>query len=357
MHSRTTHSRLLITVAQLITLVVSAALFGKSNTLAQEGSKGTDPSGAYSISATTVTAARPGDKLDSKPESAPASGGPRRNGKRRDSSAIQRQATNKATAVNPSSLQYLYTVEKNFPKGPPPAGQEHVRIGVTIWLLSPSQCPVRNCPLPAGKSKGLIDTAERIEDNAILTTGERVRLGLESLSGGGFVYVIDREQFADGTLGEAFLLFPSRNINAGKNWAQPGLQIQLPRAEGCFCVMSRNPQKVLVADNLIVIVSSTQLLGLSEIGENEIPLPVKLAKYVSRAGQAINYRGSLQGGRGLTQTPQELRAGAKGLIDTGPILTQNDLPPQNFYQNAVPRGTPAVFSFSLRYSTFGTMTQ
>jgi len=249
----------------------------------------------------------------------------------------------------------VYIVDKNFPEGPPPSGLEYMRLGVTVWRLSPAQCPIQNCPLPdlASRSKGLVDTATRIEDNSALSTGERVRLGLESLSHGAFVYIIDREEFADGTLGDAYLLFPTKNINGGKNWAQPGMQIQLPRAEGCFCVKSRNPQKLLVADNLIVIISPAQLLDLNEIGQTEIPLPSKLTGFLRPGNQARTYRGSLQDGSGLTLTSQEQLAGSKGLLDTQPVLTQSDLPPQNFYQSAVGRGAPAVFSFALRYDQSG----
>jgi hypothetical protein len=69
-----------------------------------------------------------------------------------------------------------------------------------------------------------------------LNDGERVRLGLESLARSGYVYIIDWEQFADGSMGGEFLIFPARKIDNGKNWAQPGQQIHLPRARGCFCV-------------------------------------------------------------------------------------------------------------------------
>ena len=254
-----------------------------------------------------------------------------------------------------TSQSFAYIVDKNFPEGPPPSGLEYMRLGVTVWRLSPAQCPIQNCPLPdtTSGSKGLVDTATRIEDNSALSTGERVRLGLESLSHSAFVYIIDREQFADGTLGDPYLLFPTRNINGGKNWAQPGMQVQLPRAEGCFCVKSRNPQKLLVADNLIVVMSPTPLLDLSEIGQTEIPLPSKLAGFLRLANQAKTYRGSLQGGSGLTLTSQEQLAGSKGLVDTAPVLTQSDLPPQNFYQSAIARGNSAVFSFALRYDQNG----
>jgi hypothetical protein len=251
----------------------------------------------------------------------------------------------------PATRSHVYTVDKNFPVGPPPRDQEYVRIGVTIWRFSPNQCAIPNCPLPAGE-KGLIDTSAgtRTDDSAALSTGERVRLGLESLSHDGFVYVIDREQYADGTFGDPYLIFPTKNIHNGTNYARPGLQIQLPRAEGCFCVKSRSLQRVLAADNLIVIVSPQPLFSPEEIGIKEIPLPVRLATYVSRADKERVHRGTLKDGVGLARSAPEQAAGTKGLFDTEPVLTQSDLPPQNVYQSLVPRGSAAVFSLYLRYN-------
>ena len=247
---------------------------------------------------------------------------------------------------------HVYSVEKDFPGGPPPRDQEYVRIGVTIWRFSMSQCPIPDCPLPAGGDKGLMDTSAgvRVDDGLALSTGERLRLALESLSHDGFIYIINREQFADNTFGDPYLIFPTRSIYNGNNYARPGLQIQLPRAQGCFCVKSRNPQKVLLADNLVVVVSPQPLLTSEEIGVREIPLPAKLAKYLSRADKERSHRGALKDGVGLAQTSVELNAGSKGLFDTEPTLTQNDLPPQNFYQSLVPRNSSAVFSLYLRYN-------
>lgn len=252
----------------------------------------------------------------------------------------------------PAGRSHVYSVDKSFPGGPPPRDQEYVRVGVTIWRYGPSQCPIPDCPVPAGGSRGLMDTAAgvRADDSSAFSTGERVRLALESLSHDGFVYIIDREKFADNTFGDPYLIFPTRNINNGSNYARPGLQIHLPRAQGCFCVKSRNLQKGLIADNLIVIISPQPLLSSEEIGDREIPLPIKLAKYISRADREPSQRGALKDGVGLTQTPAELKAGSKGLVDTQATLTQDDLPPQNFYQSLVPRGTAAVFSMYLHYA-------
>jgi hypothetical protein len=260
------------------------------------------------------------------------------------------EAGSQASATR-KTRPFVYAVDKNFPDGPAPRGQEFVRIGVTIWRFGPMQCAIPNCPVVAGRDKGLMDTATgtRVDDAAALSTGERVRLGLESLSHDGFVYIINREQFADGTLGDAYLIFPTRNINNGNNYARPGLQIQLPRADGCFCVKSRNPQKTLVADNLVVVVSPKPLLAPDEIGMKEIALPPRFSSYLRRADNERSFRGTLKDGTGLAQTASEHNAGTKGLFDTEPVLTQNDLPPQNFYQSLVPRGSVAVFSLYLRY--------
>lgn len=248
---------------------------------------------------------------------------------------------------------HIYEADKNFAVGPAPRAHEYVRIGLTIWRFGPSQCAIPNCPPPTGATKGLFDTSAgtRVDDSVALGTGERVRLGLESLSHDGFIYVIDREQFANGTFGDPYLIFPTKSINNGKNYARPGLQIQLPRAEGCFCVKSRDPQRVLIADNLIVIISPQPLLTPENIGVKEIPLPVQLTSYVDRANRERSQRATLKDGAGLSQSTTELMAGTKGLFDTEPVLTQSDLPPQNVYQNLVPQGYPAVFSVYLRYNS------
>ena len=275
--------------------------------------------------------------------------------KRPESSTLETRGafTRSGNRQQSAGRAQTYTVDKSFPGGLPPRDQEYVRLGVTIWRFNAGQCPIPNCPLPAGGDKGLVDTSAgvRVDDSSALSTGERVRLALESLSHNGFIYIIDREQFADNTFGDPYLIFPTRSINNGNNYARPGLQIQLPRAQGCFCVKSRNPQKLLMADNLVVIISPQPLLSAEEIGVREIPLPTKLAKYLSRANTERSYRGALKDGAGLAQTTAESNAGAKGLLDTEAALTQDDLPPQNFYQSLVPRGATAVFSVYLRYDT------
>ncbi len=320
--------------------VLACAIWGISP--AQEGSK--------SIKSEEYLTKRPaeapgGGKLESSAVTPSGQVG------KRNTKARQQPGNSAGASKKPGSFVYL--VEKDFPEGVPPRDFEYVRIGVTIWKLSPAQCPIQNCPLPAASgasTRGLVDTAARVEEDAPLNNGERVRLALESLSHSGYIYVIDREQFSDGSLGEAFMIFPTRKIDSGRNWAVPGLQIHLPRANGCFCVKSRNLQKTLTADLLTVILSSTPLVAAQDVGADAIPLPDSLISFINRAEKIKTFRAVLRGGEGLAESAREQNAGAKGLFDTEPVLTQADLPPQTFYQGLVAKGKPALFTFSLRYS-------
>jgi len=115
----------------------------------------------------------------------------------RQQKQLRRAKVRRRGADESGPPSFVYIVDKNFPEGPPPRNYEYVRMGVTIWRLSPSQCPILDCPLPkesVHSSKGLVDTATRVDDNVPLNNGERVRLGMESLAQSGYVYIIDREQ-------------------------------------------------------------------------------------------------------------------------------------------------------------------
>jgi hypothetical protein len=316
--------------------------------LAQDGSK--------TIKSEEYLGARPEDnaiKVTSSSASGAQAKAPAKGKKSKPPTAARSKQEPPAKA-GATAESFVYVVDKNFPEGPPSRDYEYVRLGVTIWRLSASQCPIPDCPLPkrgASGGKGLLDTATRIDDNVPLGSGERIRLALESLSHRGYVYIIDREQFSDGTFGDPYLIFPTKKINDGNNWAAPGLQVHLPRPDGCFCVKARDAKKSLIADVLTVILSPTSLLAPNEIAQDAILLPPALHGLLDRADKEKTFRALLRGGNGLTMTSQEQTAGAKGLFDTAPLLSRNDLPPQAFYQSTVAVGKKAVFNVILRYDT------
>ncbi|HEX8290125.1 MAG TPA: hypothetical protein VF570_00135, partial [Pyrinomonadaceae bacterium] len=104
-------------------------------------------------------------------------------------------------------------------------------VGVTIWRLRPSK--------DADEGERLIvhegsDAAawipERVPGNAGLVEGDRVRLSIEAARTG-YLYVIDREQYADGTLGEPYLIFPTTRTLGGDNRVKAGRLVDIPAQE------------------------------------------------------------------------------------------------------------------------------
>ena len=82
-------------------------------------------------------------------------------------------------------------------------------IGITIWRLRPSRANDENARvLVLDGLKQTQYTPERIEANTPLNIGDRVRITVESPRLG-FLYIVDREQYADGSLGEPVLIFPT----------------------------------------------------------------------------------------------------------------------------------------------------
>ena len=98
-------------------------------------------------------------------------------------------------------------------------------LGVTLWRLRPSQSSDEGARLLVQDSAEL--SAERLDAGAPLNIGDRVRLTIESPAAG-FLYVIDREINADGTMSEGYLIFPTLRTRNGDNAVRPGRLIDIP---------------------------------------------------------------------------------------------------------------------------------
>lgn len=80
-------------------------------------------------------------------------------------------------------------------------------VGITVWRLRPS-LPEDDKDMRISSLDGGGDlTPERIEAETPLREGEKVRVSIEAARSG-YLYVIDREQYADGSFGTPYLIFP-----------------------------------------------------------------------------------------------------------------------------------------------------
>src|SRR5712692_9266413 len=114
-------------------------------------------------------------------------------------------------------------------------------VGVTVWRLRPAQSSDEGGRVLV--QEGLKEaewTPERIEADTPLKVGDRVRLSVESPRPG-FLYIIDREQYADGSLGEPMLIFPTLRTRGGDNRVLPGRLIDIPAQEDQYSYFTAQP--------------------------------------------------------------------------------------------------------------------
>ena len=104
-------------------------------------------------------------------------------------------------------------------------------IGMTLWRMRPSGSTdaIRFRGLvhrldPAGRGDW---TPERVTFDKPVRIGDYVRLTIESAKRG-YLYVVDRDLYADGTASAATLIFPTKRLRGGDNRVEPGVPIEIP---------------------------------------------------------------------------------------------------------------------------------
>ena len=221
-----------------------------------------------------------------------------------------------------------------------------LELGLTIWRLRPFQTADRGARLlvmDGGQSSQWIP--ERIEVDQPLALGERVRISIESPRPG-YLYVIDREQYADGTMGLPYLIFPTTRTRAGNNLVKPGMLIDIPGQDDLppyFTLNSMNPK--YAGEVLTVIVLSHPLEGLT-IGRQPLVLPVKqLASWEKQLGSMME-RFEMDGGAGTPWTAAEQAA---ALASGGRSLTQDEPAPQTIYRVAAKTVNGLLIHVPIRY--------
>lgn len=199
------------------------------------------------------------------------------------------------------------------------------QIGLTLWKLSPTTAANsveggEDLPF-TGTADARFLTPTRVSLDTLFETGDYVRLSLET-SRRGYIYIVDQEMYADGSLGDAFLVFPNKRIRNGANTVAPGKPVELPDLTGNPFYFELRPQnsngKAIISEVLSVIVTEKPIAGLS-IGENPVLItPAKLAGWRSKyAGRAeIFERESATTKQGYTKAERDAANGSGTLTNS-----------------------------------------
>jgi hypothetical protein len=227
-------------------------------------------------------------------------------------------------------------------------GSPTMDIGVTIWRLRPSSgndAGARVLVMENAQTRPW--TPQRIEADTPLQVGERVRISIESPRAG-YLYVIDREQYADGSLGDAYLIFPTLRTRGGDNQVRPGNLIDVPAQEddpSYFTLVPSPSRSDQVAEVLNIIVTPQPLEDL-RITDKPLKLSRSdVAKWEKAWSNEVE-RFEMVDGAGRTWTRAEQEASSTA---SARLLTQEEPAPQTVYRVGSRSKSAFMVTVPLRY--------
>ncbi len=237
---------------------------------------------------------------------------------------------------------------KPGPRVPTPvAGATEALVGVTLWRLrvaarSDGDAARLLVHEPATNTDGEY-TSERVAIDTPLAQGQRVRLSIETPRDG-YLYVIDREVYSDGTTSPPVLIFPTQRTRAGDNKVGAGAVVEIPGANDnpiYFTAQRSRPDQV--AESLTLIVSPTPLEGVTITKEYQ-PLPAEQVAAWEQKWGGTAERLELEGGAGTLYTTEEKAAGG----DPKTRLDQDDPVPQTVFKTSARPVDPVIVTFPLK---------
>lgn len=219
----------------------------------------------------------------------------------------------------------------------PPAGSFE-KLGITIWRLRPARTGDSGRALI--RDQGSLWAAERVRSDGTFREGDYVRISVESPRSG-YLYVIDRELSADGSMGEAMLIFPWAGAD---NKLVPGSLIDIPGQEDKpNHFTARVSHRNQVGELLTFIVTATPL----DLPLSDKPLriePTELSRW-EKLWSGMSERYEMNGGVGQAWTEEEQQAAMK----KGRQLTRDDPVPQTIYRVMAPDRKGMLVNLLLKY--------
>ena len=218
-------------------------------------------------------------------------------------------------------------------------------VGVTIWRLRPAS------PRDAGErlivhedSANKQWTPERISPQTKLDQGDRLRISVEGARKG-YLYLIDREQYADGSLGEPYLIFPTTRTLNGDNRVELGKLTEIPGQDDdppFFTMKKSRPDHV--AEVLSVLVSPTPLEGIAITDKAQKLSDTQVAAWEKEWSSGVGFL-EMDKSVGQTWTKEERDAGS----NTRALTAEGPAPQLLFYRAAAKPTDPLFVKLQLWY--------
>lgn len=242
----------------------------------------------------------------------------------------------------PPRRTYRLASQPAITKRPPSSGTVIAQLGITIWRLRPAtagESGTRALVREKGKSGWV---PERVEADALFREGDHVRLSVESPRSG-YLYVVNRDLFADGTTGGAMLIYPWAGVD---NEVRPGRLVDIPAQEDNPSYFTARLTSANQVGELLTFIVTSAPLDLP-IGDEPFPIATGQMRNWERIWGGATERFEMEGGAGEAWTLVEQQAAAKKGTRQ---LTREDPAPQTIYRVSAVDNKAILVNVRLRYA-------
>lgn len=249
----------------------------------------------------------------------------------------------KATTKRPARRSYRIVT----PRVPVVGVAPDSVIGVTLWRLRPARKAETGERIITHDGPDSMEwLPERVSSTGRLSEGDRIRISIEAARTG-YLYVVDQEQYADGSKGEPYLIFPTTRTRSGDNSVKAGRVIEIPAQDDAppYFTLKRT-RADHVGENVIVLVTPTPIESLNVTDKAQRLSAEMLATWEKSWGTQSG-RLEMTGGVGQSWTKQEKDAGADG---TRSIIATAPAPQTVFYLPGVRSKDPVLIKVQLQYA-------
>ncbi len=223
-------------------------------------------------------------------------------------------------------------------------------VGITVWRLRPAKETDEARILVKKSGKAVQWTPERVEAQTTFSEGQMLRLSIE-IPRTGWLYVIDRELYADGSMSDPYLIFPT-NPASNENRVSAGRVVEIPNQqdEQAYFEMKslgKDGGPAQVAEMLTMIIASSPIKDLPQRAagdDSPILLSKSLVEKWEKEWAAEFEQLELEGGAGKPYTKAEQSVGSQ----PAKTLSQDDALPQTVFRVAMKSGKPLVVKLPLK---------
>ena len=217
-------------------------------------------------------------------------------------------------------------------------------VGITVWRLRPSKVGEGSGQraLIQEEVSGQEWTAERVAAGSPLAEGQKVRVSAES-GQDGYLYIIDRDEYADGTKGVPYLIFPTLRTRGGDNHVGPGMVIEIPAQDDnppYFKVQRSRPDEV---NEVLTLLITPKPMDELKIERGRIKLTDMQVAGWEKQWKAKSYKleDVAREGKPYTVTEKLAARGDKLLNDRDPL-------PQTIYRVDCQPNSPVMLDVQLK---------